>query len=177
MRFCASTISSFFKYHAREFSIVFINISQALVHLPGLTWKVRDHEESCDRDWGADYSILWSSVMCARDISSQRTMMNSHCHPARPCVPFNPLYTPAWRYPLNIPAIADDAWKMQALLASSFGLYQLPIRPSAPLLSMEEGAGRTQEHVRCRVEYGLEQSDEESNRNDLVGRLRGGQTD
>jgi hypothetical protein len=54
--------------------------------------------------------------------------MKSHLHPASPALPFRPPWIPAWRYPLNIDAIALDCSNSDTLLESWVGLYQVPRR-------------------------------------------------
>lgn len=54
------------------------------------------------------------------------SITNSHRQPDKPAVPFIPVYNPAWRYPLNMPAIAAVCSNKAMRLASWDFPYQLP---------------------------------------------------
>ena len=58
--------------------------------------------------------------------------INSHCHPFNPDFPFIPVYNAAWRYPLNMLAIALDCSNNATRLASCVGPYQLPSSAAYP---------------------------------------------
>lgn len=54
------------------------------------------------------------------------SIIRSHLQPAMPCRPFMLVYKPAFRYPLNIPAIGSISSKIATLLVSSLGPQQPP---------------------------------------------------